>query len=67
MSKHLSPRKIIEHKLINYSIQKGFSVNENLHYLNITKDLKYKSNIKMLLDGSNPIIIVLNSEVLCIN
>ena len=49
------------------SIQKkGFSVNENLHYLNITKVFKYKSNIKISLDGSKPIIIVLNCEVLCL-
>ena len=60
------------------AIQKGFSVNKNLHYLNITKVKNYQrlkrqiskykiskfQNIKMSLDGSNPIIIVLNCEVL---
>ena len=48
---------------------KSFSVNKNLHYLNITKFffLKYKSNIKVSLDDSNSIIIVLNSKVLYLN
>ena len=40
----------------NFSIQKGFSVNKNLNYLNIAKICKYKSNIKMSLDGSNAIL-----------
>ena len=35
------------------AIQKGFSVNKNLHYLNITKVFKCKSNTKISLDGSN--------------
>ena len=48
------------------SIQKVLSVNKNLHYLNITKVFKYKSNVKISLDGSNPIIIVFNFEVLCL-
>ena len=50
----------------NFSIQKGFSVNKNLHFLNIANICKYKSNIKMSLDGSNAVIIVLNCEVLCL-
>ena len=38
------------------AIQKGFSVNKNLHYLSITKVFKCKSNTKISLDGSNPSI-----------
>ena len=56
--------KLDSFKVYLTSIQKGFSVNKNLHYLNITKVFKYKSNIKTSLDGSKPIIIVLNCGVL---
>ena len=51
---------------ISISTQKVFYVNKNLHYLNIAKVFKYKSNITMLLHGCNPIIIVLNCEILCL-
>ena len=51
--------------VINFQFKK-VSVNKNLHYLNITKVFKYKLNIKISLDGSNPIIILLNCKVLCL-
>ena len=57
-------RCVIRFNSIQFN-SKRFIVDKSLHYLNITKVFKYKSNIEISLDDSNPIIIVLNCEILC--